>query len=296
MSSEKSSDHLSASCWEKALCWRIWLCGILCLQPSTHFNWSAKRLRNLYYHLIHFICIRFRSKTLLVLMDFKEIHIKANYNTHIQLFFPKSLSLIFFAFRISSFIQMTNESSQPTIADWGLTNCCDDAVIHNIHMLLVSLLPVELLLSSTLNPSSPGLNSCLLNWFQRRKEKVGTCTGKLNFLPPECELMLASALFSHSSLSHLRVLFNTIFSWIFGRIPQMQFVAVSRNLARCPHSPTSPLGISVTFCEEIMLAVLTLTSHVISHHQKEREDTKRLAIITWESSWAFSSLLDCASA
>lgn len=211
MSSEKSSDHLSASCWEKGLCWRIWLCGILCRQPSTHFNWSAKRLRNLYYHLIHFICIRFRSKTLLVLMDFKEIHIKANHNTHIQLFFPKNLSLIFFAFRISSFIQMTNESSQPTIADWGLTNCCDDAVIHNIHMLLVSLLPVEWLLSSTLNPSSPRLNSCLLNWFQRRKEEVGTCTGKLNFLPPECEFTLASALCSHSSLSHLRVLFNAIF-------------------------------------------------------------------------------------
>lgn len=90
------------------------------------------------------------------------------------------------------------------LADWGLTNCCDDAVIHNIHMLLASLLPVELLLSSTLNPSSPRLNSCLLNWFQRRKKEVGTCTGKLNFLPPECEFMLASALCSHSSLSHLR--------------------------------------------------------------------------------------------
>lgn len=77
MSIEKNSDHAAASCREKSLCWRMWLYGILCLLPSTHFNWSAKRLINAYYYyLIHFICSSFQSKTTTkTSMNFEQIHI-----------------------------------------------------------------------------------------------------------------------------------------------------------------------------------------------------------------------------
>lgn len=112
-------------------------------------------------------------------------------------------------------------------------------MIRNVHMLVDSALPVELAWAAHWTLLHPG---SLLNWFQKGKEEAGTCTGKLNLLPPECELIFAGALCSDSSLSHLRVLLNRFLfldlwknssSVISSRVQESGVVSTPSNITSC---------------------------------------------------------------